>query len=63
MNSHWYSSNRVVQCGRVNDAQDVFDSSINKTVVHYGAMMKGNLIRSIHCIYKEVSFFFRFLTK
>ncbi|UJR24004.1 hypothetical protein I4U23_026969 [Adineta vaga] len=34
---HFY----VMQCGRVNDAQRVFDSSKNKTLIHYGAMMKG----------------------
>ncbi|CAF1620630.1 unnamed protein product, partial [Adineta ricciae] len=30
-----------MQCGRVNDAQCVFDSSIKKDVVHYRTMMKG----------------------
>ncbi|CAF1122422.1 unnamed protein product [Adineta ricciae] len=30
-----------MQCGRVNDAQRVFDSCVNKNMVHYGAMMKG----------------------
>ncbi|UJR23867.1 hypothetical protein I4U23_026839 [Adineta vaga] len=30
-----------MQCGRVNDAQRVFDSSVNKTLAHYGVMMKG----------------------
>ncbi|UJR24156.1 hypothetical protein I4U23_027122 [Adineta vaga] len=30
-----------MQCGRVNDAQHVFDSSKNKTMVHYTSMMKG----------------------
>ncbi|UJR23991.1 hypothetical protein I4U23_026957 [Adineta vaga] len=30
-----------MQCGRINDAQRVFDLSKNKTLIHYGAMMKG----------------------
>ncbi|CAF1152655.1 unnamed protein product [Adineta ricciae] len=30
-----------MQCGRVNEAQRVFDSCVNKNVAHYGAMMKG----------------------
>ncbi|UJR24040.1 hypothetical protein I4U23_027005 [Adineta vaga] len=30
-----------MQCGRVNDAQHVFDLSKKKTLMHYGAMMKG----------------------
>ncbi|CAF1579670.1 unnamed protein product [Adineta ricciae] len=30
-----------MQCGRVSDAQRVFDSCVNKTMVHYGSMMKG----------------------
>ncbi|UJR24035.1 hypothetical protein I4U23_027000 [Adineta vaga] len=33
--------NFYMQCGRVNDAQCVFDSSVNKTLIHYGSMMKG----------------------
>ncbi|UJR24038.1 hypothetical protein I4U23_027003 [Adineta vaga] len=33
--------NFYMQCGRVNDAQRVFDSSVKKTPVHYGSMMKG----------------------
>jgi len=30
-----------VQCGHVTDAQSLFDSSTNKTLAMYGAMMKG----------------------
>ncbi|UJR24047.1 hypothetical protein I4U23_027012 [Adineta vaga] len=37
--------NFYIECGRMNDAQRVFDSSIKKTSAHYGSMMKG-LIRN-----------------
>ncbi|UJR24074.1 hypothetical protein I4U23_027042 [Adineta vaga] len=37
--------NFYMQCGRINDAQCVFDLSKNKTLIHYGSMMKG-LIRN-----------------
>ncbi|UJR24021.1 hypothetical protein I4U23_026986 [Adineta vaga] len=33
--------NFYMQCGRVNDAQRVFDSSVKRTSIHYGSMMKG----------------------
>ncbi len=40
-----------VQCGHVTDAQSLFDSSKNKTLAMYGAMMKGK--RYLH-IWKHV---------
>ncbi|UJR34936.1 hypothetical protein I4U23_027712 [Adineta vaga] len=36
-----------IQYGRINDAQRVFDSSINKTSIHYGSMIKGSIKNNI----------------
>ena len=33
-----------MESGDVNRAQEIFNKSINKTVVLYGAMMKGNFV-------------------
>ncbi|CAF1340153.1 unnamed protein product [Adineta ricciae] len=46
-----------MQCGRVNDAQRVFDSCVNKNVVHYGAMMKGDFTHSNNMPEKAIEMF------
>ena len=45
-----------MQCGRVNDAQRIFDSSTTKTMASYGSMMKGN----IHLLL--IRFYFQFFS-
>ena len=47
-----------VQCGLVNDAERIFDSSTTKTMADYSSMMKGNIYRSIRFDFEVVLFIY-----